>query len=189
VLFGQADPGGRLPVSLPRRRQDCPADLSYPGELGELEYCDGVFPGYRGYLRRGISPHFAFGHGLSYSTFHLAPMDVDRETFGPEESVRVTVEVTNSGARSGSQVLQLYVSDLASELLRPERELKAFAKVHLAAGQRTSVTWTLDPRAFAAWHPGHQVWVVEPGVFELHLGTSAVDIAQRRAITCLPTPA
>lgn len=184
VLFGAADPGGRLPVSLPFRVEDCPADLSYPGEEDAVDYADGVFVGYRGYARRGVAPQFPFGHGLSYTEFTLSPMCLEAEHFEAGADVRLSVGATNTGSRPGSQVIQVYVREIASSLLRPELELKGFAKVHLEAGAYTTVEFSLPPRAFAAWHTEPEAWMIEPGQFELLLGTSSATIHERRFIEC-----
>jgi beta-glucosidase len=185
VLFGDADPGGRLPVTLPVRVEDCPAHLTYPGEAGTVDYADGVFVGYRGYDRRAVTALFPFGHGLSYTSFDLGPMGLGAEEFEPGDTVTVSVAVTNTGPRAGSQVVQVYVHDRESTLLRPELELKGFAKVQLAPGQRTEVEIALPPRAFAAWDPVRHGWVVEPGLFEVVVATSCRAIHERRTLTCL----
>jgi beta-glucosidase len=182
VLFGEVDPGGRLPVSLPYRVEDCPAHLSYPGEEGTVDYADGVFVGYRGYARRLVPPHFPFGYGLSYATFALHSMQLESEQFEAGTPLRLSVTLTNSGSRAGSQVVQVYVREVNPTLLRPDLELKGFAKVHLGAGEHTDVEIALPPRAFAAWHTIPGAWIIEPGEFEILIGTSSADIAERRTI-------
>jgi beta-glucosidase len=182
VLFGDAEPGGRLPDSFPVRVEDNPADLTYPGEAGAVSYGEGVFAGYRGFERRRVAPRFPFGHGLSYTLFAYGDVSVDRESFGPGEDVTVTVAVRNVGDRSGCEVVQVYVRDVESSLLRPEKELKGFAKVELGPGEQRMVRIVLPHRAFAAWDPALKGWVAEPGEFEILVGASSVDLRGRRTI-------
>jgi beta-glucosidase len=184
VLFGRADPGGRLPMTMPVRVEDCPAHATYPGEAGAVSYADDVFVGYRGYERNGTTPRYPFGHGHSYATFELGPMELSHDDVVPGRGLSVSVPVHNTGGRPGHQVVQLYVRDLESTVPRPDRELKAFAKVHLAPDDRTTVTMPLDDRAFAFWSSKQHRWIGEPGQFELLIGTSSADITERRLISC-----
>jgi beta-glucosidase len=184
VLFGDVDPGGRLPMTMPARVEDCPAHAGYPGHDDAVRYDDDVFVGYRGYQKHGTSPLFAFGHGLSYTTFEFAPMEIDRAEFLPGESVQVSIGVTNTGDTVGSQVVQVYVRDVSSSLPRPDLELKGFGKVHLQPGERGTVEVTLPPRAFAAWDPHTHGWLVEPGEFEIVVGTSSADLHEQRTVVC-----
>jgi beta-glucosidase len=176
VIFGARDPAGRLPTTFPVRVEDNPADLTYPGESGTVSYGEGVFVGYRGFRRRGTVPAFPFGHGLSYAEFDFGPPRLDRATIGGDDSVAVTVPVTNTSACRGSAVVQVYVHDLASTLLRPDRELKGFAKVALEPGESRDVRILLPPGAFAAWDPCVHDWVAEPGEFAILVGASVEDI-------------
>ncbi len=180
VLMGHAEPGGRLPQSFPLRWNDNPVYSQdreiYPGLDGKVRYEEGVFVGYRHYDRQGIEPMFPFGFGLSYTRFELTDLAVDDSRFEVEGVVSVYVSVTNSGARAGSEVVQLYVGDEASSVPRPVKELKAFAKVALGAGETKRVKLTLSERDFAFYGVEARHWVVEPGVFTLMLGVSAGDI-------------
>jgi beta-glucosidase len=176
VLFGVADPGGRLPDSFPVRVEDNPADLTYPGEAGAVSYGEGIFVGYRGFERRRVAPRFPFGHGLSYTSFAYGEVSVDRASFGRGEDVTATVAVRNVGERTGREVVQVYVRDVESSLLRPEKELKGFAKVTLQPGEEQTVRILLSHRAFAAWDPTLKDWVTEPGEFEILVGGSSVDL-------------
>lgn len=179
VLFGDADPGGRLPTTWPRRLEDAPAFASYPGERGHVAYAEGVFAGYRHYDLRRVEPRFAFGHGLSYSRFAFGEPRVDlEEEPGASGRVRLraAVEVANAGERAGSEVVQLYVSDLESGLARPPQELRAFAKLALAPGERRTVRLALGTAAFAAWDPERRAWLAEAGEYEIHIGRSSRDI-------------
>jgi len=185
VVLGDRDPAGRLACTFPVRLEDSPAHLTYPGEAGSVVYGEGIFTGYRGFLRRAVEPGFPFGHGLSYTTFSLGAPEPDAGSIKPGEGVSVKVPVTNTGAVAGTVVVQLYVRDVKSSLLRPERELKGFGKFKLQAGERREVEIVLGPRAFAAWDPRVRDWVVEPGEFRILAGTSVSDIRGDAEITVL----
>jgi beta-glucosidase len=175
IVTGAAEPGGRLPITFPARLEDSATHAWYPGSEGKVVYGEGVLVGYRHFDANHIEPAFCFGHGLSYTTFAYDEPTVEVE--GPH--VTVTVPVTNTGARRGSEVVQLYVSDLEATVSRPERELKAFAKVKLDSGETASVRLELDQRSFAFWDEISDDWVVEPGEFDLHLGSSSRDLRRR----------
>jgi beta-glucosidase len=183
VLFGDADPGGRLPLTVPRAIEDTPAFTSYPGERGKVVYGESVFGGYRWYDTRRIQPRFAFGHGLSYTSFLIGPVELDRTEMNPAGTVELRVTVTNTGTRAGTEVVQCYVHDLDASVARPEQELRAFAKVALDAGQSASVVGVLDGRAFAFWDPDTHDWLVEPGEFEIRVGVSSRDIRTVASVT------
>lgn len=187
VLFGDAEPGGRLPQSFPVCWGDNPTRSQdaqiYPGANGRVRYEEGVFVGYRHYEKTGISPRFPFGFGLGYTEFALSELTVDAHRFEADGEVTATVTVANIGRRSGSTVVQLYVGDDEASVPRPAKELKAFEKVVLARGESRRVTLTLDARAFAFYRPEAKHWLVEPGRFTLLVGTSAVDIAARAAVS------
>ncbi len=145
VLYGHADPGGRLPQTFPATLKDDPThpltpDVQYPGENGHVEYREGLYTGYRHVDRHGVTPLYPFGHGLSYTTFEVSNAQLSAPTLTAGESVTVHVQVKNTGTRAGSTVVQLYVHDRESRLERPHKELKAFAKIHLDPGQIGSVT-------------------------------------------------
>jgi beta-glucosidase len=174
ILTGAAEPGGRLPITFPRRLEDSAADGWYPGSEGKVIYGEGTLVGYRHVDALDIEPAFCFGHGLSYTTFAYG---------GPEVVVEgrratVTVEVTNTGGRRGSEVVQLYVRDVEASVPRAPRELKGFAKVSLDPGESSSVELSLDERSFAFWDVAAHEWVVEPGTFEIAIGRSSRDIRQ-----------
>jgi beta-glucosidase len=183
VLLGAEEPGGRLPTTLAARIEDHPSHLTYPGEAGQVSYGEGIFVGYRAFERLRRAPLFPFGHGFGYSTFQLGVPVVNSETFGAGESVIVRVPVRNTGGRAGSTVVQVYVRDVASSLLRPEKELAGFAKIRLAAGDSMEVAVELPARAFEAWDPRMHGWVAEPGEFEILVGQSSADLAGSVLVT------
>lgn len=197
LLVGDFSPSGRLPTTFPRRLQDNPAFINYPGENGHVRYGEGLFVGYRYYDAKGIEPLFPFGHGLSYTTFSYRGMELTANQYGPGEEIAVTVTVANSGDRPAQEVVQLYVRDLEATLARPPKELKRFAKVALAPGEEKQVTFTLSEEDLAFYDPGREGWVTEAGEFEVLVGRSAADIRRRARFTwtgdrpsaTAPTPA
>ena len=179
VLFGVAEPGGRLAETFPRRWANNPVS-ALPTGPRQVEYRESLYVGYRYYDSVGADVLFPFGHGLGYTTFgysglELGPVRVD----GDDLHVTATVTVTNTGDRAGSEVVQLYVHDVETSVFRPEQELKAFAKVWLAPGESQAVTLDLDRRAFAVWDRQQHGWAVEPGRFEIRVGSSSRDIRVR----------
>ncbi|HEY3670342.1 MAG TPA: glycoside hydrolase family 3 C-terminal domain-containing protein [Acidimicrobiia bacterium] len=178
VLFGEAEPGGRLPTTFPVRLEHNPSFGNFPGEFGELRYGEGALLGYRWYEARHLPTRFPFGHGLSYSTYAFGAPTVTSAADGAGDAVTVRVEVTNTGARRGAEVVQCYVAPPSSTVVtRAPKELKAFAKVTLDPGEATTIELTLDARAFAYWDPTAGDWHVAPGTYELHVGRSSADVA------------
>jgi beta-glucosidase len=146
----------------------------YPGLEGKVRYEEGIFVGYRHYDKLGLAPLYPFGFGLSYASFSLSDLVIEDSRFETAGTVRASVTVTNTASRSGSTVIQLYVSDTTTSAPRPAKELKAFAKVRLDAGKSERLTLTLDARAFAHFDAGR--WLVEAGEFRLHVGQSSADL-------------
>jgi beta-glucosidase len=179
VLTGAAGPGGRLPQTFPVRWSDNPTQSQdpevYPGINGRVRYEEGVFIGYRHYDLTGIAPLFPFGFGLGYTTFALSNLEVDDSRFEQDGEVAVRVTVANAGTRTGSEVVQLYVSDEEAGEPRPSKELKAFAKVVLAPSESRIVELKLEARAFAYYRVKAQHWIVEPGDFTLMVARHAAD--------------
>lgn len=186
VLLGLAEPGGRLPQTWPQRIEDTVAygvDSEYPGLDGEVNYAEGVFIGYRHHEAHGLTPMFPFGHGLSYSRFEISNLRVNQTTIQPSDQMTVTAHVKNVGPRAGSEVVQLYVSDVRSTLSRPLQELKAFGKVHLMPGEQREVTMPLDMRSFAAYDPSRAAWWAEAGEFDIRVGRSSAERAASVRVT------
>lgn len=195
VLTGVAEPSGHLPQTFPVRWADNPAHSQdrevYPGQEGKVRYEEGIFVGYRHYDRLGLTPLFPFGFGLGYARFALADLTIDDAEFEAEGSVMVGVTVTNVSERDGAAVLQLYVSDDVASDPRPAKELKAFRKVQLKAGESRQVTMALDARAFAFFRAQSRHWLVEDGSFTLRVGLSSADLplsgtVSRRTTLMLP---
>jgi beta-glucosidase len=141
-----------------------------------------VFVGYRGYDRSGVKPAFPFGFGLSYTTFKYSDLKITPSTT-TDGKVTVTFSVTNSGARPGADVAQLYISDRHSHVPRPLKELKGFSRVMLAPGQTKPVAITLDRRALSYYDVAKHGWTAEPGAFEVLVGRSSADVQLRGTFT------
>jgi beta-glucosidase len=207
VLVGTAEPGGRLPTTLPMRLEHAPSHANFPGENGELRYGEGLFMGYRGYEHNAIAPRFTFGHGLSYTSFELGEPTLSSTTHHSGGTITLRVPVTNVGTRAGSEVVQCYVAPASPRLTRPPKELKSFGKVMLDPGESAQVEFVLDDRAFAYWDPGQddwndvqafvpemfnflsppvsrreRGWQVDAGSYEILIGRSSDDIAHRRTV-------
>ncbi|MBP7335252.1 glycoside hydrolase family 3 protein [Niveispirillum sp.] len=174
LLLGKANPSGRLPVSFPARDGDIAVDLA----ALESHYAEGLLVGYRGLEAKGQAPLFAFGHGLSYSTFTYGKPKAPARIRGGE-AVSVSLDLRNSAGPAGHEVAQLYVAPARRDADEPPKQLRAFTKVTLAAGEKRRITLTLDPRAFAAWDEATGQWRVRPGDYDLLIGPSSADIRQR----------
>lgn len=176
LLLGAATPSGKLAETIPVRYEDNPTVGNFPGDFGRVHYGEGLLIGYRWYDAHRLPVAYPFGHGLSYTTFAYGDLEVSVREEGDELSVEVTVTVTNTGDRAGTETVQLYVTDPEATVYRPEQELRAFGRVTLEPGQSAPVTLTLGRRAFAFWHESVDRWVVEGGAFGLRVGASSRDI-------------
>jgi beta-glucosidase len=185
VLFGDVNPSGKLPTTFPRRLQDTPAYINYPGENGKVLYGEGLFVGYRYYDKKDVAPLFPFGYGLSYTTFAYANLRLSAAECRPGEPITASVDVTNTGPRPGTEVVQLYVRDLESRLVRPDKELKSFARVWLEPGETRTVHLPLPPDALSYYDPARGGWIFEPGDFELLAGASSRDIRLSARLTVM----
>ncbi|HEX2981340.1 MAG TPA: fibronectin type III-like domain-contianing protein, partial [Anaerolineaceae bacterium] len=186
VLFGDVAPSGKLPLTFPKRFQDNPAFINYPGENGQVLYGEGLYVGYRYYDHKDVQPLFPFGFGLSYTTFEYANLRIDPVETLAGQPVQIRLDVTNTGARKGQEVVQLYVHDVEARLPRPDKELKAFAKIALEPGETQTVQFTLDQDAFWYYDPQNEGWGVDPGVFEILVGASSRDIHLVGQVHLLP---
>ena len=182
VLTGRVNPSGKLPFTWFRQLNDVGAHRlgTYPGTWREgqgiidEEYKEDIFVGYRWADRQKIKPLFAFGHGLSYTTFNVSVNgNSGNEVRGTGNAVSVNATVTNTGTMAGAETIQLYVSDRKSSVVRPVKELKAFQKVFLQPGESKTVTLTIDRRALSFWNELTNEWTAEPGDFDLMVGTAS----------------
>ncbi|MCC8044601.1 MAG: glycoside hydrolase family 3 C-terminal domain-containing protein [Clostridiales bacterium] len=201
VLYGNVNPSGHLAETFPLRLQDTPCYLNYGGENDKSVYSEGVFVGYRYYESKDMEVLFPFGHGLSYATFEYSNFFVSAENKAPDNSdektalhngskkgnekgvcisesqnLTVTVDVTNTGAVAGKEVVQLYVAPKGGRIIRPVRELKGFEKIALEPGETKTVEFTLDRRAFAYWNTDIHDWCVESGEYEIQIGKNAHEV-------------
>jgi beta-glucosidase len=180
VLFGDANPSGKLPVSLPKRFEDSPAYGHYPGENLRVDYAEGIYVGYRFFDTKNVEPAFPFGFGLSYTTFEYSDLKMNKIEFAGKNPIwHFTVSVRNSGTRAGAEVAQLYVHDGHSKIDRPEHELKGFQRVELQPGETKTVQFALDRAALSYWSPEKKTWMADPGKFEIQVGASSRDIRLR----------
>jgi beta-glucosidase len=187
VLYGKVNPSGRLAETFPVRLVDTPAHINYPGGNGEVRYGEGIFIGYRYYDTREIPVLFPFGFGMSYTTFSYGNSKVSSTTFKDVDGLTVSVDVTNTGKVAGKEVVQVYVHDHKSGLIRPPKELKGFAKIELQPGETKKVTLVLDFRSFAYFHPAYKQWITEDGEFDILIGASVNDIRSTQTVTLQST--
>ncbi len=187
VLYGKVNPSGKLAETFPLRLVDTPAHINFPGENGVVRYGEGIFIGYRYYDVKEIPVQFPFGYGMSYTTFDYHNPKVSSQTFRDVDGLTVSVDVTNTGKMAGKEVVQVYVHDHKSELFRPPKELKGFAKVELQPGETKKVALELDFRAFAYYHPAYLRWITEDGEFDILIGASSTDIRCIQTVTLQST--
>jgi beta-glucosidase len=176
ILFGDANPSGKMPITLPKKLTDtAPIALNdYNAETSR--YSEGVFIGYRWFEQQDIEPEFAFGHGLSYSQFNYTDMRLSSTSIRDNNSLKVSVNITNTSKVDGAEVVQLYLRDMDSSVPRPIKELKGFDKVWLKAGETQTAQFTLTQRDLSFWDVKSNNWLAESGEFEVMLGASVNDI-------------
>lgn len=183
VLFGRVNPSGKLAETFPAKLADTPAVINWPGGAGKVYYGEGLFIGYRYYDAKKMPVLFPFGYGLSYTTFAYSNTKVSKKSFKDTDGVTVSVDVTNTGKMAGKEIVQLYVHDQKSKLVRPEKELKGFAKVELKPGETKTVSIKLNFRSFAYYHPSYNQWITEDGEFDLLIAASSADIREKLTVT------
>ncbi len=172
ILLGDVNPSGHLPATFERRAEDNPTFNNYYPDTGSkrVEYKEGLFVGYRGYEKSHTKPLFAFGYGLSYTTFQFANLQVSPKSAGKDPQVTVAFDVTNTGKRAGAEVAQVYVGPEHAGADRPEHELKGFERVMLQPGETKHVSVALDPRSFAVYDLAKKRWAIRPGKFQVQVG-------------------
>jgi beta-glucosidase len=183
VLYGKVNPSGRLPETFPVRLEDNPSYLFFQGESDVVEYREGVFVGYRYYESKKAEVQFPFGYGLSYTQFAYSNMNVDKNSINDTETIKVSVDVTNTGTVTGKEVVQLYVSPALGNILRPVIELRGFEKIQLEPNETKTVTFTLDKRSFAYWNTAIHDWHVLSGKYTIHIGKSVRELVLSSSVT------
>ncbi len=178
ILFGEVNPSGKLTVTYPKQLADSPAHAldTYPGTNGPLFYKEGLLVGYRWNDAKNIEPAFPFGFGLSYTTFEYSNLKLVPAQGANGPIVTAEFDITNTGARAGAEVAELYVHQENPALPRPVKELKGFKKVLLQPGEKKAVSIPLDQRSFAYYNPAKSAWVAEAGDYKIHVGSSSRDI-------------
>lgn len=187
VLTGRVNPSGKLPYTWWQKLNDVPAHKlnTYPGtwrkdeKIIDEEYKEGIFVGYRWVDKEKVTPVFAFGHGMSYTTFKIGKATADKAKLAQGDSITFTVSVENTGTKAGAEVVQLYVRDCKSSLVRPYKELKAFKKVYLKPGEVKEVKLTIDTDALSFFDDKAHKWTAEPGDFEALVGNSSDNLKQK----------
>ncbi len=186
ILFGDVSPSGKLPTTYPRRLEDNPAHINYPGENGKVLYGEGLFIGYRYYDFTQREVLFPFGHGLSYTRFEYSDLQITPAEFRDGEDVEVSFRIANRGEAAGLETAQIYVRDVHCRLTRPPKELKGFVKVELQPGESRKVSLRLNREAFWFYDPARPGWVTEAGLFEILVGASSRDIRLSGTARLLP---
>ena len=176
LLFGYANPCGKLAETFPKKLEDNPSFLNFPGDGKKVEYREGVFVGYRYYDKKQMDVLFPFGHGLSYTTFEYSNLKLSKTELNDTETLYVSVDVTNTGSREGKEIVQLYVSDLTNTTVRPIKELKEFTKLSLLPGETKTAEFSLSKRAFAWYNEAISDWYCASGEYEILTGASSRDI-------------
>ena len=184
VLTGKVNPSGRLPFTVPFKYEDGPikTEAQYPGikeegdQFWQTHYSEGVYVGYRWYSSKKIKVQFPFGHGLSYTTFTYTNAKADKAEMTADQTLKVSVDVTNTGSADGAEIVQLYINDVKSTIDRPVKELKDFEKVYLKAGETKKVTFEVDAQDLSYFDAEKHDWVAEPGKFKVLLGSSSENI-------------
>jgi beta-glucosidase len=180
VLFGNVNPSGKLPVTFPKRIEDNPSFGYYPGE-DKVIYNEGIYVGYRHYDTRKVEPLFPFGHGLSYAEFDYKELECPKQVQSLD-NIELSFSVQNTGKVKGQEVVQCYVRDISSSLDRPLKELKEFQKISLLPGESKMVNLSLDKSSFSFFDDHINKWIIEPGDFEILIGSSSKDIRLKQTI-------
>ena len=183
VLLGETNPSGKLPMTFPKRWEDCSAFDSYKKLDGTTIYEDGIYVGYRHFEKNNIKPLFPFGFGLSYTTFKYNDLKLSSKDVNHNDKLLVKLSVKNTGNVNGSEVVQLYIKDIQSSIDRPVKELKGFKKVNLNPGEEKVVEFTIDKNALSFFDPKTKEWTAENGEFEILIGSSSQDIKLKEKFT------
>jgi beta-glucosidase len=189
VLFGDINPSGKLPCTFPKKLEDSPAHAlhAYPGTDGVEHYEEGLLVGYRWFDTKNIEPLFPFGHGLSYTHFDYSALNIVTPNNASEPPAIITANIANTGARDGSEVVQVYIHPDHPSVPRPDKELKGFQKVFIRAGQQQGISIPLNRNAFSFYDPEKKGWVAEQGDYTILVGSSSRDIRLKSTFKLLQT--
>ncbi len=181
VLTGKINPSGKLPFTFPVVLDESPAHhlKTFPGDNLTTIYKEGILVGYRWYDTKKITPLYAFGYGLSYTNFNYSGLKLNKKTFAKNESISVTIQIKNTGKVGGKETVQFYVSKTGSKVERAEKELKAFKKIMVAAGEKKTIVLTIPIKNLAFYNEKIKAWEVETGAYSLQAGSSSGDIRQK----------
>ena len=171
LMVGKRNPSGKLPLTFPKHYEDTPTFLNFPGEGYEVNYGEGIYVGYRYYDKKKISPAYPFGFGLSYTTFELKDFQIEEECF--IDDLHFSIGIKNMGALAGSEVVQIYISDVYSMLPKPVKELKAFEKVYLEPGEEKRIGFKLNKEQFASYDSDFHCWIAEEGYYDIIAAVSS----------------
>ncbi len=179
VLSGVYNPSGKLPISYPKRWEDCSAYKLYKAQDSVTVYSDGIYVGYRHFEKNNIEPRYPFGYGLSYTSFKYSNLNLEKLN---GSSVKVTFDLTNSGKVEGAEAAQLYVKEINPKIDRPKKELKGFKKLNLKPGETKQVEIILNKDSFSYWNPETKNWAMDSGDFEILVGSSSKDIKLKEKV-------
>ncbi len=187
ILFGKVNPSAKLPATFEKRLEDRSSYACYHDDDNDkrVTLADGIFCGYRHVDKNGIEPRFPFGYGLSYTTFAYERLALSADTITEKGAIVVSAAVTNTGERAGAEIVQMYIHDKKSSVIRPVKELKGFARVFLAPRETKAVSMTIDRESLAFYSLDAGRWVYEPGEFEVLIGASSRDIRLQKSFTAL----
>ena len=179
ILVGEVNPSGKLPMTFPVKLEDNGAMVlgEFPGiDNGNLKYNEDIFVGYRFSDKENIKPLFAFGHGLSYTTFAYGDASISKNQMSANGTLKISISVKNTGSREGAEVVQLYINEVNPKLARPVKELKAFEKVTLQPGEERVITFTINADMLKYFDDKKHDWVADAGKFNALIGSSSADI-------------
>ncbi len=178
ILFGKHNPSGKLAESFLKDEKDDPAFGNMPGDKGEVVYKEGLYVGYRYHDKFSTDLLYPFGYGLSYTSYEYSNIHCDRKTWNDNETVVISVDIANTGDMAGKEIVQLYVGEKSPCVDRPVKELKAFEKIQIAAGEKKTIRFELNKRSFAFYHVDQKQWIVNPGDYVISIGKSSKEICQ-----------
>lgn len=183
ILLGNYNPSGKLPMTFPVKWEDCSAFNTYMVKDSITEYSDGIYVGYRHFDKNKIKPLFPFGFGLSYTTFVYSNLKISKTVISQEDSLVITCDITNTGKIAGSEIAQLYIKDIISNIDRPEKELKGLSKIYLEPGEKKQISFTINKNELSFFSPNISSWIAEPGDFLAMIGSSSDNIRLEKTFT------